>query len=386
MNDSVAVTEDRRISLVFTGTGMEYFKIWIVNICLTIVTLGIYSAWAKVRRMRYFYGNTRLANHGFAYLADPVKILKGRIIAVGVLVIYSLSWDFFPQLGFWFMTALLLLLPFILVTAMSFNMRNSAYRNITFFFKRDYAGAYKMFAWPVAVTLVLTWLGFSLFESSDMLNQIEQADKTGEFDKMQMLPSVFMLCVMPFIPYLDFVRSRFIVNKTQYGKLPATFSTGVWSFYKIYLIAMLMFFVMGVCFGFGMAAFAAMFEQAPKKNDFGSIFVIMVIFYSFSFFVAGYMRAARTNLIFNHTAFGDNRLGCDMKSLKVGWLYLSNTIAIILSVGLLIPWAQVRMTRYIVECTTVDVTGLEEVVAMTPEELSSLGEEMVDAFDLDLGL
>jgi uncharacterized membrane protein YjgN (DUF898 family) len=28
----------------------RYFRIWIVNLLLTIATLGIYSAWAKVRR------------------------------------------------------------------------------------------------------------------------------------------------------------------------------------------------------------------------------------------------------------------------------------------------------------------------------------------------
>jgi hypothetical protein len=39
----------------FTGTAGEYFGIWIVNILLTIVTVGFYSAWAKVRRKRYFY-------------------------------------------------------------------------------------------------------------------------------------------------------------------------------------------------------------------------------------------------------------------------------------------------------------------------------------------
>jgi len=38
----------------FTGKGGEYFRIWIVNICLTILTLGIYSAWATVRTRRYF--------------------------------------------------------------------------------------------------------------------------------------------------------------------------------------------------------------------------------------------------------------------------------------------------------------------------------------------
>jgi uncharacterized membrane protein YjgN (DUF898 family) len=37
----------------FRGTGGEYFRIWIVNLLLTILTLGIYSAWAKVRQLRY---------------------------------------------------------------------------------------------------------------------------------------------------------------------------------------------------------------------------------------------------------------------------------------------------------------------------------------------
>jgi hypothetical protein len=36
----------------FTGSGGEYFRIWIVNLLLSIVTLGIYSAWATVRNRR----------------------------------------------------------------------------------------------------------------------------------------------------------------------------------------------------------------------------------------------------------------------------------------------------------------------------------------------
>jgi hypothetical protein len=42
----------------FRGEAREYFRIWIVNLALGIVTLGVYSAWAKVRSERYFYGNT----------------------------------------------------------------------------------------------------------------------------------------------------------------------------------------------------------------------------------------------------------------------------------------------------------------------------------------
>ena len=49
----------------FHGRGGEYFGIWIVNILLTIVTLGLYSPWAHVRNKHYFYGNTDLAGERF---------------------------------------------------------------------------------------------------------------------------------------------------------------------------------------------------------------------------------------------------------------------------------------------------------------------------------
>jgi uncharacterized membrane protein YjgN (DUF898 family) len=69
----------------FTGSGSEYFRIWIANLLLTIVTFGIYSAWAKVRRTRYFYDSTRVAGSSFEYHGEPVGILKGRLVAVAFL-------------------------------------------------------------------------------------------------------------------------------------------------------------------------------------------------------------------------------------------------------------------------------------------------------------
>ena len=76
----------RHEPFTFTGTEREYFGIWIVNVLLTIVTLGIYSAWAKVRRNRYFYGNTQLAGGAFDYHAPPLRILIGRIIVLVIFV------------------------------------------------------------------------------------------------------------------------------------------------------------------------------------------------------------------------------------------------------------------------------------------------------------
>src|SRR4030095_3114085 len=72
----------------FTGSGGEYFRIWIVHLLLRGVTLARYSARSKIRRMRYFYGNTYLAGDVFEYHGKPQQILKGRLIAFGMFLIY----------------------------------------------------------------------------------------------------------------------------------------------------------------------------------------------------------------------------------------------------------------------------------------------------------
>src|SRR5882724_3038436 len=82
----------RRYPVEFTATTGEYFRIWIVNLALTVVTLGIYSAWAKVRKRRYFYSHTRIDGEGFEYLANPIAILKGRLIAFALFgAFYAVS-------------------------------------------------------------------------------------------------------------------------------------------------------------------------------------------------------------------------------------------------------------------------------------------------------
>lgn len=107
----------------FTGQTGEYFRIWIVNILLTIVTLGIYSAWAKVRNQRYFYGNTILDGSSFEYTAEPLRILRGRIIAVVVLIAYQGATFISPMVNIVAFVALMVALPAVIVFAMRFRMR-----------------------------------------------------------------------------------------------------------------------------------------------------------------------------------------------------------------------------------------------------------------------
>ncbi|MGZ5661700.1 MAG: DUF898 family protein, partial [Usitatibacter sp.] len=80
MNDETAApqaaappeAEARILLFSFTGDAREYFRIWIVNLFLSVITLGIYSPWAKVRKKRYFYGNTWVAGANFDYHGNPL--------------------------------------------------------------------------------------------------------------------------------------------------------------------------------------------------------------------------------------------------------------------------------------------------------------------------
>jgi hypothetical protein len=105
--------------LEFTGNGREYFGIWIVNILLTIVTLGIYSAWATVRNNQYFYGNTKLDGASFQYLASPITILKGRLIALAVLIVYVVLSEMYVEAALVFAIAFIPLVPWIMVRSLS---------------------------------------------------------------------------------------------------------------------------------------------------------------------------------------------------------------------------------------------------------------------------
>jgi uncharacterized membrane protein YjgN (DUF898 family) len=116
----------------FKGTVSGFFRIWITNTALTLVTLGIYSAWAKVRTRRYIFGNTQLDGMKFDYHGDARQILKGRILLVSILAAYFLGPYIYPLLSTITSGLALLLTPWIIVRAQVFNRGNTSYRGIRF--------------------------------------------------------------------------------------------------------------------------------------------------------------------------------------------------------------------------------------------------------------
>lgn len=341
----------RIVEFQFFGQGFEYFKIWIVNILLTILTLGIYSAWAKVRNKQYFYGNTQLDGAAFEYTAEPLKVLKGRIIAVVFFAAYSYCLHYLPIVGFVLALVLLVFTPWIVVMSLRFNARHTSYRNIPFQFVGSIGGAFKSFVlWPIA----------------------------GIF-------SLFLL-----MPFAWRSQATYVTANHKYGTEPFKFDIGVGTYYKIMGIligATVIFFVAlaaiaGSAFKGVIAQDpASMIALAPKMLP---IFGLYLAFY---FLAGAYFITAMANAHFNNMAIQDHRFESDWSTGSYAALLFTNTIGIGLTLGLFIPFARIRMAHYKAQHTHIYATEtFDDFIADQSQNANSVGEGFHDIFDIDISL
>ncbi|HEX8883112.1 MAG TPA: DUF898 family protein, partial [Noviherbaspirillum sp.] len=138
----------------FSGSGAEYFRIWIVNLLLTVATLGIYSAWAKTRRLQYFYRNTHLAGPSFDFRGDPKAILRGRILAVLLVAAYQYAFGFSARAGIVTVALLVAAMPFLIRSALRFRLSNTWYRGLPFGFAGSVIGAYRVYLLPMVMFIL----------------------------------------------------------------------------------------------------------------------------------------------------------------------------------------------------------------------------------------
>ena len=338
---------NKEMPFSFTGQTGEYFGIWIVNVLLIIVTLGIYTAWAKVRTKRYFYGHTILDDSPFDYLANPISLLIGWLIGMAIFITYSITIRFFPLFGVLFALLIFLFIPWFVVRAMAFRLRNTAYRNIRFVFNKNYSEA------------ALVYIG---------------------------LPLLTLFTLGLIIPYMIYRQKQFLVKNSRYGQTPFNFTAGAGAFYKVAFIAlgiivaaMIAIAVLAGTIG-GITAAGAKVDPAIIQAA-GMLPVFLIYFIMFA-----YWQTAITNLLWNNIELDQHQF---RSSLNVGymlWLYFSNTLAMLCSLGLLIPWARVRTTRYrLSKLSFIPGGELNAFLAAKQQEENAIGEEIGDIMDIDIG-
>ena len=224
MTDALASqTDNQKITpIVFQGKASEYFGIWIVNLLLSLVTLGVYSAWAKVRRKKYFYNNTLIDNVAFDYHANPIAILKGRIIAFILFALYVYGKGSSPILAAVLVLLFFLALPWLIVRGSLFNARNTSHRGLRF----DFVGTVSKAA--------RVYIG---------------------------LPMLTIFTLGLIWPYIAHERSQFLMSNHRFGLSQFDMSRVVKQFYKVYLIVFIVPFI-GILAAIAIPAYQAYVNKA----------------------------------------------------------------------------------------------------------------------------
>ncbi len=354
----------KTLRFIFTGTAGEYFGIWIVNTLLKIVTVGIYSAWAKVRMRRFLYGSTTLEGQAFEYLADPIALFKGWLIAVCIFILYVVASKFSPALSIGIGVVVFLAFPWILVRSRMFNARNSSHRNIRFGFQPSYGQAY------------LVYVG---------------------------LPILSVLSLGILFPYTLYRQKKFVIEKSLYGSTPFSFTARCKEFYitglKVFL-AFILIAILDIIIGIVIAGailwFSGELSTLSLQTDLTTIKTVttatmMIISPLAYLMVIVYGHTALANLCWNGTSLRGNQFVSKLRTGKMTYLFITSILAILLSLGLLMPWATVRMIRY--RFATLTVTsdgGIDGIIAAADNKkaISASGEEIGDIFDLpvEIGL
>ena len=328
----------------FTGSASEYFGIWISNLLLSISTLGVYSAWAKVRRETYFHNNTKIANFGFAYHAQPTNILRGRSLLLIAVIAIQLVATYSPALSGTLTLAVVLVLPIFINKALQFRARNTSYRNVRFEWHGDY------------------------------------------------LRTLFYFVLAPFIGFLSLgllfpwiARHGYEYYCTQHSYGTNRFTVTLWT--SKFYIALI---IPTVALIGGLYVFAQILDVLADAEVVSgellpiAMVIMLVVVYQL---IGTIYRAMCRKLLLQTLRLGDNIwFGSSLNPLVFTVIVVTNILAVIASFGLLSAWAKIRVYDYLSSTTSIRIDGdLDSFIDEQRQDVSAFGEEIGEFGGFDVG-
>jgi len=345
--------EEVRYRFAFTAITGEYFRIWIVNLFLTVITLGVYAAWAKVRSRRYIWANINLAGHPFTFHGRPAAILRGNMIIAALFIAYVSMKRFEPSFAGILFILFTFIFPFLVCKSLRFNAHNTSYRNIRFHFRgtlRESYETYLLFAGIVPFTLFL------------------------------------------FFPAWQFYKKRFFLGNLAYGTTGSSFAGRKGPFYKAYFFAV----VLGIIVFIALSSLAAVGVHRLTTGsavEWGPLKVIYSLFFTYLLgaTILYTLQALVYSMTMNHcwekTRLGEVRFVSTLKARRLLFIRITNMAAILCSLGLLIPWAKIRRTRYILDnLAVVTSRGFDGFASRDASDTTAVGDAATDFVGIEIGL
>jgi uncharacterized membrane protein YjgN (DUF898 family) len=370
-----------RLPVVFTGSGSEYFRIWVVNLLLTIVTLSLYRPFAKARRLAYFHGNTLVGGQPLGFHGDPWKMLRGYLLMLLFGGVYVGASQLSPVAAVVALVAFVALWPALWRASLQFRLANTSWRGVRMAFTGDLAGAYRAML-PGA----LPWLLFvcsTLFLPNEVSADAEPAMPAA-------LPWVFgiatlaMLALMPLS--LAWIK-RYQHGHYAYAGERSRLEAGTGHFYvfalKVLGLSLAGVVVPGLVFAAGFA-----WSDGPDAASLVALIAFMSFYGVFFLVTLPYAQSRLQNLVWGATRSRSLHFHSALPVLPLGWLGLKNLALVILTLGLYWPFAAVAVARMRLQAVSVEAEGdiTQWQAGAVAGQHDATGDAAGDFFGIDMGL
>ena len=389
---SLPVIDKHRLR--FTGSGGDYFKLWLSNLLLTIVTLGIYTPWARRRRIQYFFRNTEVGPDPLEFTASSRSMVTSFVLVALVYVLIQVmsSQGLNTAVG-----AITLLIaaatPWLWRSAMRFRMGNTTWRGLPFVFQATVRETYTA-AWPLLGGAALVAVLSLLLPDTPAVG----APKVAMPGPLVWLGGVGVMALAGVI--LIRLRFNFLhlqMTRTSLGGQLGAFKTGFGEFFKVGVI----------CIGIGLLAYLALagligvfgaglasFGRGMGRGGMAVLFIVALVFFIPLLLVPASITLAAWEAMLFRTVWsnaglsGMARSKCKLKTRAFVWLRAKNVVLTLLTIGFYRPFAAVSEYRMKIDSVRIYTRGDINALAnlLGKGEQGGLGDAAADLAGFDLAV
>lgn len=386
--------------LRFSGTGGEYFRVWIVNLLLSIVTLGLYTPWARRRTARWFYDHTLIASSPLEFTAPLRKMVFSFILFALLYLAYQIAAETGQDtMVLFFIVAAAALAPYIWGSAMRFRLASTRWRGLQLHFAARWKDVY-LASWPIFVMAAL-WIAISFgleMLAADLGAPPVRKPRGIQFPVVS-LPMWGLIALGVAVSLLCIIRVEFnykslLVLRAGIGKQRGRWKPVYSDFVRIWgatIAVLLAGIALILALGAGaLYTLQALFSTARGSAMFMLILVtVLVVFLGLVLVSAparAYREARMFKLIWSNVGLSQiARFKCDLRHWPFVRLRLKNLLLTLLTLGFYRPFARVSEYRMKADSVTLHVKGgLDQLVGDLVKQQEGLGDALADAAGLDI--
>jgi uncharacterized membrane protein YjgN (DUF898 family) len=382
----------------FTASGSDYFRLWLSNLLLIIVTAGIYTPWARRRRIQYFFRNTLVGPDPLDFTASSRSMVTSfLLVALVYLLVNVMSSQGLNTAVSLVTFTIALAAPWLWRSALRFRLANIDWRGIPFEFQATVRETY-VAAWPLLAFALATAAVMALLPVAAGALKSAGVPRAG-FWLMALLFVAGGGLALIRLPY-NFLNLQ--MTRTTFGGQMGNFKARFGDFVKVGLMCLGIGLVAYLLLGVLLASFSAglihLFQPGRPGGPGIGLAIVLIVLLMVAILPLLLLPASITfavweamvfRTVWGHAGLGEMaRSKCSLSTRAFVLLRAKNAALTVLTLGFYRPFAAVAEYRMKVESVRIYTRGDIDTLAnmLGRGDVNAMGDAAADFAGLDLAV